>query len=781
MAYEGYNGRITLEGDDLVVRRDGVKGRFGGDLERRIPLDDVEGAFLQPPPEPRRPGFLQLVLAGQPDEELTLAQAITSPDVVTFSAKQQPAFERLQDWLQNGGELAEEDGGDAPAPVSAPTAAAPSLSKTAPAPVAPPVAAPAAAPAPAPAAAAPFAPPPAASSGPGYGAGAPVPPMGLPDAVRSSLSKYLTFAGRARRSEYWWFQAALAIAFVVASIVDAITGVPVVTLVVSLGLFLPGLSVLVRRLHDVDRKGWWYFIALVRSSGRAWCLDPRDAEPARRHPLGTEPQAEPRGRASRLTPSAARSAERDQLPARRDLRRVAAGQHLGHAVAQVAHDDLDLAGRRPSTTRQTSGSTVSCAHGREVVAAEPAGRLAGEVLGGLRRQRQAAAAADAPGRQRPGLEGVDDRDDVVGLDPPEVEALGQHDEVGAKRSPPTWLHSQTCPGPAADSACATGRPRTAQQRSCRPCVQTRYSGASTTSQPSGVGRRREREQLVVVGDVPGPHLLRARAAVDGVDPAAGRRAARRAAGARAAAGPRRRGLLGQARATGGPSARRHATPAPRRRGARPAASARPGWRSRPAARRARGTSSRAGGRGHAPGSGAGRLRSCGDEHALAQQPPGEHQRVVAVEPADGEVGDGPGPAARGAAPASANAGRVSVPVGQRERRRVAAVDGAPPAAPRAGAARWPPSRTAAAAAWRAGAAAPAAPRGPADGRRRRASAGAGSASSQAAARAAGRGARRRAPSRGCDRQRVAERSSSRGERHARRSARRTRWSTAPRR
>jgi len=36
-----------------------------------------------------------------------------------------------------------------------------------------------------------------------------------------------------------------------------------IVLVVALALFLPSLGVLVRRLHDTDRSGFWIFIALV--------------------------------------------------------------------------------------------------------------------------------------------------------------------------------------------------------------------------------------------------------------------------------------------------------------------------------------------------------------------------------------------------------------------------------------------------------------------------------------------------------------------------------------
>ena len=264
MRFEGHNGRITLEGDDLVLSRVGVKGRFGGELERRIALDDVEGAFLRPPSEARRPGYLQLVVVGEPEQELTLAQAVVHPDVVTFSARQQPAFERLQDWLENGGELREEDPAPGAVTAAAPRAAAlPTPAQ--PGPAAVPVAA-------APAEPAEPAPPATSTTGPGPEADAdstaPAPAtVGPAEAVRSSLSKYAVFAGRARRSEFWWFFLLYVVAGLVGTVLDAVTGLPVFALLAFLGLFLPLLSVLVRRMHDIDRRGWWYFISFVPGFG----------------------------------------------------------------------------------------------------------------------------------------------------------------------------------------------------------------------------------------------------------------------------------------------------------------------------------------------------------------------------------------------------------------------------------------------------------------------------------------------------------------------------------
>jgi len=87
--------------------------------------------------------------------------------------------------------------------------------------------------------------------------------MSITDAVRSVLTQYATFSGRARRSEYWWFFLAYFIASVVASIIDGILGVTVLGVILALGLLIPSLAVGVRRLHDIGKSGWWLLIGLI--------------------------------------------------------------------------------------------------------------------------------------------------------------------------------------------------------------------------------------------------------------------------------------------------------------------------------------------------------------------------------------------------------------------------------------------------------------------------------------------------------------------------------------
>ncbi|MEV1144744.1 DUF805 domain-containing protein [Micromonospora sp. NPDC049799] len=95
--------------------------------------------------------------------------------------------------------------------------------------------------------------------------------MSFIDAIKSVLTQYVGFKGRARRSEYWWFALFSFLVSLVAGFLDGVLGMSlgeggslgVLGLIVSLALLLPTLAVAVRRLHDTDKSGWWLLIGLV--------------------------------------------------------------------------------------------------------------------------------------------------------------------------------------------------------------------------------------------------------------------------------------------------------------------------------------------------------------------------------------------------------------------------------------------------------------------------------------------------------------------------------------
>jgi uncharacterized membrane protein YhaH (DUF805 family) len=129
--------------------------------------------------------------------------------------------------------------------------------------------------------------------------------MNFVESVKTCLKKYVTFSGRASRSEFWWFCLFCFVLRIVANIldmtfftpamaqeaVDAVTNsamdagaamqatdmamaeqqdmmmaagpAPIFSAIVGLGTFLPSIAVAARRLHDVNKSGWWQLIAIT--------------------------------------------------------------------------------------------------------------------------------------------------------------------------------------------------------------------------------------------------------------------------------------------------------------------------------------------------------------------------------------------------------------------------------------------------------------------------------------------------------------------------------------
>jgi uncharacterized membrane protein YhaH (DUF805 family) len=87
--------------------------------------------------------------------------------------------------------------------------------------------------------------------------------MGFSEAVRTCFAKYAEFSGRAPRSEFWFFWLFSIIADLVGEVIDKARGTIIVGVIIALVLLLPTIAVSVRRLHDIDRTGWWYLLVFV--------------------------------------------------------------------------------------------------------------------------------------------------------------------------------------------------------------------------------------------------------------------------------------------------------------------------------------------------------------------------------------------------------------------------------------------------------------------------------------------------------------------------------------
>jgi len=98
--------------------------------------------------------------------------------------------------------------------------------------------------------------------------------MGFVESVKTCLKKYVTFSGRASRSEFWWFMLfgfILSIVFTLpmggvteVNLTDqgtmnlkSISITAILFQIISLILSIPFYAVTFRRIHDINRSGWW--------------------------------------------------------------------------------------------------------------------------------------------------------------------------------------------------------------------------------------------------------------------------------------------------------------------------------------------------------------------------------------------------------------------------------------------------------------------------------------------------------------------------------------------
>jgi uncharacterized membrane protein YhaH (DUF805 family) len=91
--------------------------------------------------------------------------------------------------------------------------------------------------------------------------------MNFTQAINSGFRNYVNFSGRAARSEYWYWALFAFLASIAARLIDhtlfSSLDVSPIHGLVSLALFLPGLAVSIRRLHDLDRIGWWILLVIT--------------------------------------------------------------------------------------------------------------------------------------------------------------------------------------------------------------------------------------------------------------------------------------------------------------------------------------------------------------------------------------------------------------------------------------------------------------------------------------------------------------------------------------
>ena len=93
------------------------------------------------------------------------------------------------------------------------------------------------------------------------------------ESIKTCFKKYITIKGRASRSEYWWFQAMFApltMFVVIMSEAENLENSSELILwfylfcfIVVLVSIIPLITVTIRRFHDTNKSGWYFFLGLI--------------------------------------------------------------------------------------------------------------------------------------------------------------------------------------------------------------------------------------------------------------------------------------------------------------------------------------------------------------------------------------------------------------------------------------------------------------------------------------------------------------------------------------
>ena len=92
------------------------------------------------------------------------------------------------------------------------------------------------------------------------------------------INSYFDFSGRSRRMEYWMFILINSIISVFCILLDSMLGTVwsigygPIYIGYGLAVFVPGLAVAIRRLHDIGKSGWYYLLVIIPIIGPIWLI-----------------------------------------------------------------------------------------------------------------------------------------------------------------------------------------------------------------------------------------------------------------------------------------------------------------------------------------------------------------------------------------------------------------------------------------------------------------------------------------------------------------------------
>ena len=134
--------------------------------------------------------------------------------------------------------------------------------------------------------------------------GASVGMVSFQEAIRLAWQRYFVFSGRSTRAEFWWWALFTTLVSLILGTVDTMigmidvqSGIGVLSGLFSLGVLIPSLALGARRLHDINKSGWWQlmgFLIIPMIILLWWAAKPSDErtnkhDPAPRHPTSQQP------------------------------------------------------------------------------------------------------------------------------------------------------------------------------------------------------------------------------------------------------------------------------------------------------------------------------------------------------------------------------------------------------------------------------------------------------------------------------------------------------------
>ena len=123
-------------------------------------------------------------------------------------------------------------------------------------------------------------------------------------AVKLGFQRYVDFSGRSTRAEYWWWGLFTVVASFALVIADNLTGNAstfgwlggLLEPLFTLATIIPSLALGVRRLHDINRTGWWLLLIFVPVIGWivliVWAIERGDKGPNKYGPDPRQPTSQ---------------------------------------------------------------------------------------------------------------------------------------------------------------------------------------------------------------------------------------------------------------------------------------------------------------------------------------------------------------------------------------------------------------------------------------------------------------------------------------------------------